>query len=262
MIKLCVAGATGRMGGTLITDAHAKGVETVGAIAAADDPKQGKTLKELGLCDSEVIVVSPSQLDKAVKEADIYVSFSTPEAEVSNLPLVAKLGKRIIMGTTGLTKDQMEKIHSAVHGKVPAVFAPNFALGVNLLFKIVKTCKLLPPDYSFSIIEAHHIGKKDAPSGTAIKLGRTVAEMRGYTKTVHGRDGVSPRSPTELETFSIRGGGITGIHEIVIAGPHEMIRIEHTAFSRSVFSQGVLYAVEWLMRQREPKIYTMDDVFR
>jgi 4-hydroxy-tetrahydrodipicolinate reductase len=86
--------------------------------------------------------------------------------------------------------------------------------------------------------------------------------MRGYTKIVQGREGVSPRSSDELEMFSIRGGGITGIHEVIIAGPHEMIRIEHTAFSRSVFSQGVLYAAEWLMHQREPKIYTMDDVFR
>jgi 4-hydroxy-tetrahydrodipicolinate reductase len=262
MIKLCVAGATGKMGSTLIKDAYTKGFEIVGAVAALEDPEQNKTLREVGLCNSEVKVVPPSQLSNAVKEADVYASFATPEAEVSNLPLVAKLGKRIIMGTTGLTEEQMDKVYSAVSGKVPAVFAPNFALGVNLLFKLVEACRLLPPDYNFSIIEAHHVEKRDAPSGTAKRLGKTVSEMRGYTKIVQGREGVSPRSSDELEMFSIRGGGITGIHEVIIAGPHEMIRIEHTAFSRSVFSQGVLYAAEWLMHQREPKIYTMDDVFR
>lgn len=262
MTKLCIAGATGKMGSTFIKDAYAKSFEIVGAVAAPEDPKQGKTLRELGLCNSEIKVVPPSQLGDAVKEADIYVSFATPEAEVSNLPLVANFEKRIIMGTTGLTEEQMDKIHPAVSGKVPAIFAPNFALGVNLLFKLVEACKLLPPDYNFSIIEAHHVEKKDAPSGTAKKLGKIVSETRGYTRTVQGREGISPRSSDELEIFSVRGGGITGIHEVIIAGPHEMIRIEHTAFSRSVFSQGVLYAAEWLMHQKEPKIYTMDDVFR
>lgn len=260
MIKLCIAGATGRMGSTLIKDAYSKGHKIVGAIAASTDPKIGKTLRELGLCNSNVKIIPPTNLIAAAKDADIYMSFTTPKAEVYNIPQIAKMGKKIIMGTTGLTKTQMDKICTAVTGKVPAVFAPNFALGVNLLFKIISICNDLPTDYHFSIVEAHHIGKKDAPSGTAKELTRKISKMRGYNKIVYGREGFSPRAPNEVEVYSIRGGGVPGIHEVIITGPYEMIKIEHSTFSRSVFTQGALFAAEWLMHQRDPKVYTMNDV--
>ena len=260
MIKICVAGATGRMGSTLIKEAVSRGFKIVGAVAAKEDPNVGKTLREAGICDSDVEIVDPSRIKEAVKEADVYLTFTTPEAEVSNLPIVADLGKRIIMGTTGLTEAQMKKLKEIVSEKVPAVFSPNYAIGVNILFKLAKTMDIFPPDYDFSITEVHHTGKKDAPSGTAKKLGELVSEARGYATVVHGREGLSSRKPGELEVLSIRAGGVPGIHDLIIAGPHEMIRIEHTAFSRNVFAQGALYAAEWILKQKKPGIYTMDDV--
>jgi 4-hydroxy-tetrahydrodipicolinate reductase len=199
-------------------------------------------------------------IKEAVKDADVYISFTTPEAEVSNLPIVADIGKRIVMGTTGFTDEQMRKVKEAVMKKVPAVFSPNYAIGINVLFKLVKTLTLLPPDYDFSITEIHHTGKKDAPSGTAKTLGVLITEARGYSSTVYGREGICPRKPEELEILAVRAGGIPGIHDLIVAGPHEMIRIEHTAFSRKVFAQGALYAAEWLCKQTKPGIYTMDDV--
>ncbi|MEM2110312.1 MAG: 4-hydroxy-tetrahydrodipicolinate reductase [Candidatus Bathyarchaeia archaeon] len=260
MIKICVAGATGRMGSVLIKEALARGFNVVGAVAAKEDPNVGKTLQEAGICDSNVEIVESSQLKAAVKEADVYLSFTTPEAEVANLPVVASLGKRIIMGTTGLTDEQMKKLKEAVASKVPAVFSPNYAIGVNILFKLTKTLNLFPRDYDFSITEIHHTGKKDAPSGTAKKLGELISANRGYSTVVYGREGLNARKPSELEILSIRAGGVPGVHDLIVAGPHEMIRIEHVAFSRNVFAQGALLAAEWILKQTKPGIYTMDNV--
>jgi len=260
MIKICVAGAAGRMGSTLLQEAVKREFEIVGGVEAVGNINVGKTLREAGICSSDAKIYSAENLEEAVSQADVYLSFTTPEAEVSNIPVVADLRKRIVMGTTGLTDEQMQMVKNAIVDKVPAVISPNYAIGVNILFKMIKTLKLLPSDYDFSIIEVHHTGKKDAPSGTAKKIGELISEARGYSSIIYGRKGVSVRQPNELEILSVRAGGVPGIHDIIIAGTHEMIRIEHTAFSRSVFAQGALYAAEWVSKQTRPGVYSMDDV--
>jgi len=260
MLKLCVAGAAGRMGHAIIEEATSKGHVIVGAVEAPKTPSIGKTLRELGIANSDTRIMSSDKLWEAVNEADVYVSFTTPAAEVANVPVVADAGKRIILGTTGFTAEQNRQVTSAMSGKVPAVFSPNYAVGVNVFFKLVEALKAFPPGYDFSISEIHHTGKKDAPSGTAKKLGEIVANMRGYGKAVSGREGISPRQAGELEISALRAGGVPGIHDLIVAGPYEMLRIEHTAFSRSVFAQGAVYAAEWLSRQNEPKVYSMADV--
>jgi 4-hydroxy-tetrahydrodipicolinate reductase len=220
------------MGSILIREAVARNFKIVGAVAAKDDPNIGKTLREAGVCDLDVKIVDPSRLIEAAANADVYMTFTTPEAEVINLPIVADLGKRIVMGTTGFTAEQMRKIEDYVSVRVPAVFSPNYAIGINMLFKLLHMMKIFPSGYDFSIIEVHHSGKKDAPSGTAKRMGEIISKVRGCP----------------------------GVHEVIIAGPHEMIRIEHIAFSRSVFAQGALYAAEWIYKQDKPGIYSMDDV--
>ncbi len=260
MVKICVAGATGRMGSTILKEALSRGFEIVGAVSSPNNPNIGKSLREAGICDMDVEIKDPSRLEDAVRDADVYISFTTPEAEVKNIPVVAEIGRKIVMGTTGLTREQMNKIKIAVVKKVPAVFSPNFSLGVNVLLKVVNMLHVFPEDYQFSIVEIHHIGKRDSPSGTAKRIGELVSKIRGYSKIIYGREGVSPRSPEELEILSVRAGGVPGIHDLIIAGPHEMITIRHTAFSRSVFAQGALYAAEWISHKEEPGIYTMEDV--
>jgi len=260
MIKICVAGATGRMGSTVIKEAIGKNFQIVGAVAASDDVNIGKSLREIGLCDSDVKVMEPTSLNESVRDADVYITFTTPNAEVLNIPVVANLGRRIVLGTTGFTEEQRKKIENAVSGRVPAVLSPNFAMGVNVLFKLTQILRAFPPDYNFSVMEIHHVGKKDAPSGTAKKLGDIISTMRNYSTLVYGREGISPRATQELEVSSLRIGGIPGIHDLIVAGPYEMLRIEHTAFSRSVFAQGALYAAEWICKQNENKIYSMEDV--
>jgi 4-hydroxy-tetrahydrodipicolinate reductase len=260
MLRLCVAGAAGRMGNAIINEATAKGHQIVGATEAPNSPNIGKSLRELNITNSDTKILSSDKLNESVRDADVYVSFTLPEAEVANIPTVVNLGKRIILGTTGFNQEQNRQIMSAMSGKVPSVFSPNYSVGVNILFKLAEALKAFPEGYDFSINEIHHTGKKDAPSGTAKKLGEIVSNIRGYKKTVSGREGISPRLPDELEITALRGGGVPGIHDLIVAGPYEMLRIEHIAFSRNVFAQGAVYAAEWLSKQNEPKVFTMSDV--
>jgi 4-hydroxy-tetrahydrodipicolinate reductase len=260
MLRLCVAGAAGRMGNAVIREAAAKGHQITGAVEAPDNPYVGRTLRELGICGSDTRIVGSDRISEATRDADVYVTFTAPAAEMQNIPAVAALGKRIILGTTGLTEEQTRQLREAVSGRVPAVFSPNFSVGVNILFNLAQALKAFPQEYTFSINEIHHTGKKDAPSGTAKKLGQIITDIRGYARTVYGREGISPRQPEELEITSLRAGGVPGIHDLIVAGPHEMLRIEHTAFSRSVFAQGAVYAAEWISRQTQPRIFSMQDV--
>ncbi len=248
------------MGNAIITEATSKGHQIVGAVEAAGNPCIGKSLKELGITHSDTRIVGTDRLSEAAANADVYITFTAPAAEVANLPAIANLGKRIVLGTTGFTEEQNRQIRSAVEGKVPAVFSPNYSVGVNMFFKLAEVLKAFPAEYNFSISEIHHTAKKDAPSGTAKKLGEIVANTRGYKTTVYGREGINPRKPEELEIVAMRAGGVPGIHDLIIAGPYEMLRIEHTAFSRSVFAQGAVYAADWLSRQNQPKIFSMQDV--
>ncbi len=260
MLRLCVAGAAGKMGNAVILEAVAKGHTIVGAVEAEGNPALGKSLRELGIANFQTKVVAPEQISEAVVNADVYITFTAPAAELQNIPAVAGLGKRIVLGTTGFSEVQSRHIREAVNGKVPAVFSPNYSIGVNVLFKIAKILDAFPADYSFSISEIHHTAKKDAPSGTAVKLGEIIAGIRGYTTTVHGREGISLRKPQELEIVALRAGGVPGIHDLIVAGPNEMIRIEHIAFSRNALAQGAVYAAEWLHKQNEPRIFDMADV--
>jgi 4-hydroxy-tetrahydrodipicolinate reductase len=260
MLKLCLAGAAGKMGNAIIKEATDKGHQIVGAVEAQGNPAIGKSLRQLGIANSDTCIVGTDKLCDAVGDADVYITFTSPAAEVLNLPVVAELGKRIILGTTGFTAEQNRVIRAAVESKVPAVFSPNYSVGVNVLFKLAEVLNAFPQEYNFSISEIHHTAKKDAPSGTAVKLGEIVSGIRGYTTTVHGREGISLRTPSEIEITSMRAGGVPGIHDLIVAGPYEMLKIEHTAFSRNVFAQGAVYAAKWLSKQTNPGIYSMATV--
>ncbi len=248
------------MGPAIIAEAIAKGYVITGATEAPNSSCVGKSLREIGIANSDTKVLSSDRIEQAVRDSDVYVSFTVPVAEVTNIPIVATLGKRIILGTTGFNSEQNRQVVAAMSGKVPSVFSPNYSVGVNILFKLVESLKAFPQGYDFSLSEIHHTGKTDAPSGTAKKLEQIVSQTRNYTKTVYCRDGSSPRQPAELESVAIRVGGVPGIHDVIVAGPHEMLRLEHTAFSRSVFAQGAVLAAEWLSKQNEPKVFSMADV--
>ena len=261
-IRICVVGADGRMGSTVIREAASRDFQVVGAVTIPNSENVGKSLGQLGLSPTDLKIVSQQDLSQALKDADIYMSFTTPSAELVNIPTAVQLGKKVVMGTTGFTEDQMHTITQTLTGKVPAVISPNFSIGVNVLFKTLEMSRLFPEGFDFSVVEAHHSGKADAPSGTARKIADIISATRGYSERIYGREGLSKRREGQLEVLSVRAGGIPGVHDVIIAGQNEMIRIEHIAFSRSVFAQGALYAAEWLNKQSNPMVYTMEDVLR
>lgn len=262
MINICVAGALGKMGSTVIKEAEVEHTEyrVVGAIESEDHQRIGTSLDENDICPSTVEIRPPSQISTACRDADVYISFTTPRAEVANLPSVAETDTPAVVGTTGYDQEQMQMIKKNISDRIPAVLASNFAPGVNLLYKLARNCDDLPEDYDFSITEIHHDEKRDAPSGTALELADIVSELKGYTETVTGREGSSKREECQLEVLSARAGGVPGIHDLIIAGQNEMLKIEHYSFSKDVFAQGALNAAEWLIEQKEPGIFNMNEV--
>jgi len=259
-IKLCIVGATGRFGSTIVKEIS-NDFELVGAVASLNNRNVGKSLRNIGLRDSDTILHDSSSMAEAVKDADIVISVTNPAAELENAPKIAKAGKKLVIGTTGFTPEQSSKLRASVE-KVPALIASNFSIGMNLVFSIAALTSRLPPEYDTSIVESHHTGKADSPSGTALTLGNIISEARGYSKTVFDRRAAGKRGKGELEILAQRLGGVPGIHEINIAGPYEMIRIEHIAFSRSVFAQGALLAAKWLHDVKKSGIYSMQDVLK
>ncbi len=258
--RVCLIGATGRLGREILRELNQEDFELVGAIASRNNSNLGMKLEAFGLANSDVRLVSPDSLNEAVKRADVVISTSNPAAEVENLPKVAGVGKRIVVGTTGFTTDQYLAIKGAVDGKVPTIISSNFAIAMNFLYKVAELTSSLPPQYQASIVESHHAGKLDSPSGTAYALGEILSRAMGYSTIIHDRHSAGKRKKDELEIFSRRVGGVPGIHEVTIAGPHDMIRIEHIAFTRAAFAQGALLAAKWLSRISSPQIYSMGDV--
>jgi 4-hydroxy-tetrahydrodipicolinate reductase len=232
-----------------------------GAVADPDDQGIGRTLSELGIGQSDTVVSPPSRLPDLLSRSDVCISFTGALAEMKNLEHISAGKVPFVMGTTGFTPEQRSKIRTSLTGRVPAVITSNFSVGANLLIALSAALKSLPRGWDVSIVEAHHSGKADSPSGTAVSIADAVSKARGYTKTVSGRSGMSKRAPEELEVMSLRGGGVPGVHTVYAFGPHEMLKLEHTAFSRSAFALGALHAAEWVSEKgREAKVYGMAEV--
>jgi 4-hydroxy-tetrahydrodipicolinate reductase len=256
-IRICIAGAAGRMGST-VARAVAPPFVVSGAVESASNPNVGMTLKAVGSANSDIVIESATGIEKAARDCDVFLSFTSPEAELANLPLVVGMKKPVVVGTTGFTPEQWKMLRSIVK-PVPAVVTSNFSIGATFLCALTAELASLPASFDFSIMEAHHRGKRDAPSGTASSLAEIIRNKRGYTKTVYGRSGISPRAEGELDILSLRGGGIPGQHVVLVAGEFEMIKLEHTVFSRTVFAEGALLAARWVARQK-PGFYGMKEV--
>lgn len=248
------------MGSTIVSEAPADRFRITGAVAAEGEPAIGRSLRELEIADLDLKVTTPASLTELLPSADACLSFTSPAAELANLPKVVASGRPFVLGTTGFSETEQKHVLDTLNGKVPCVMASNFSIGANMLFAMASTLKNLPPDFDVSVLEMHHSGKADAPSGTAKTIAELVSKSRGYSSTVSGRSGLSKRARGELEVVSLRGGGMPGEHAIYAFGPHEMLKFEHLAFSRSAFAQGALLAARWITQDREPRVYSMLDV--
>jgi len=262
-MRLIVAGAGGRMGRTLIKAiADIDGVVLAGAVEAAGSAVIGRDAGELaGLGPTGIKVeVDP---DPLLAKADGLVDFTIPAATLAFAEIVAKRGLVHVIGTTGLSVENDKLIAIAARRSV-IVKSGNMSLGVNLLAALVKrVAKTLDEDFDVEILEMHHNKKIDAPSGTALMLGRAAAEGRNINlaqRSVRVRDGhTGARQAGDIGFASLRGGTVVGDHTAIFAGPAERIELSHKAEDRMIFARGAVKAAMWA-KGKKPGLYSMADV--
>jgi 4-hydroxy-tetrahydrodipicolinate reductase len=262
-LRVVIAGAGGRMGRTLIhAVAATKGVTLAGAVDALDSAVIGRDAGELaGLGKNGVRVTGDAA--PLLKQADALIEFTTPAATLALAELAAQAGVINVIGTTGHSAEEEAVIAKAAN-RATIVKSGNMSLGVNLLAALVKrVAKTLGDDYDVEIVEMHHNKKIDAPSGTALMLGRAAAAGRGIDLNQHsirGRDGMTgARCGGDIGFASLRGGTVVGEHSVIFAGPAERVELTHRAEDRMIFARGALHAALWA-RGKKPGLYTMTDV--
>ena len=261
--RIGVLGCAGRMGHMLLRVlAETEGCEIVGGTEAPDNPVVGRDLgAQAGLGELGVAVgADPVEL---FAKAEAVLDFTAPAASVSHAGLAAQAEAVHVIGTTGLDAEQNAAIaRAAQHATI--VQAANMSLGVNVLLALVeRAARTLDPDYDIEVVEMHHRYKVDAPSGTALALGRAAAAGRGVELdrvAQKVRDGVTgARRRGDIGFATLRGGDVAGEHTVVFAGDGERVELSHKASSREVFARGAVKAALWA-RGKPPGLYGMKDV--
>jgi 4-hydroxy-tetrahydrodipicolinate reductase len=248
--RVGVNGAAGRMGGTVVETAaeRADSRAVVGIDVATDT-------------DAGVPVVAPDETQAALEEhdPDVMVDFSVPESTVDVAEACAEAGVGLVVGTTGFEEARLSTLQ-AVSGTVPVLKATNFSRGIQALVRALEPALAALEGYDLELLETHHNGKRDAPSGTAKTILDTVSDYREF-ETVYGREGIQPREAGESEVGVLvrRAGNVRGEHEVTLADNDEVLTIAHRAEDRAVFAAGALDAAGWLAG-RDPGWYTFGDV--
>jgi len=260
--RICVAGASGRMGRMLI-EAVCKADDCLlsGALDVATSPGVGvDPAAFLGLSSGVAIT---ADLHQALSNTDALIDFTRPEGTLTHLKVCQALKVNLVIGTTGFSEAQKAEIAAAAND-IAIVMAPNMSVGVNVTLKLLEmAAKALSTGYDIEIIEAHHRHKVDAPSGTALKMGEVIADALGRNLkdcAVYARKGVTgERDPSSIGFATIRGGDIVGDHTVLFAGTGERIEISHKSGSRVSYADGSLRAVRFL-QGRKNGLYDMADV--
>jgi 4-hydroxy-tetrahydrodipicolinate reductase len=265
MIKAIVTGAAGRMGSRIINVlSTSEGIR----LAAAVERKGHPQLKQdacvpAGIASSGVLNLITDDLLGSLKAGDVLIDFTHPEASMEHIRICAELGKPLVIGSTGFSAEQMTEIGKFAQ-KVPCVLSPNMSIGVNLCFKVLaEIAKTIGEDYDMEIVEAHHRMKKDAPSGTAVKMAQVLAHAvnRNLEEVgVYARKGmIGERTKKEIGIQTLRAGDIVGEHTVMFAGKGERIEITHRAHSRDTFAAGAIRAAKWVVGKK-PGLYDMQNV--
>jgi 4-hydroxy-tetrahydrodipicolinate reductase len=251
------------MGGRIIVAVHeAEGVELSAALERPGHPMLGQDAGIVAGCGMLDVKITDN-LNEAVKGCDVLIDFTTPKVSLKNLEVCALLRRAIVIGSTGFTPDE-RALAAELAKDIPAVIAPNMSVGVNVCFKVLADIAgILGGDFDVEIVEAHHRLKKDAPSGTAVRMGEVVAGAlgRNYSDVANcHREGITgERTREEIGMQTIRGGDIVGDHTVYFIGMGERIELTHRAHTRDMFSRGSVRAARWVV-DRSPGIYDMQDV--
>jgi 4-hydroxy-tetrahydrodipicolinate reductase len=254
-MKIAIAGAAGRMGQMLIRQIG--GTEGATLAAVFESPKSNAIGQEHG---GKKIVADAAA---AIGAAECVIDFTVPEAAVAHAKIAAAKGVAMVIGTTGLNPEQTAAIHECAT-KTPILWAANMSMGINILQALVeKTASLLDPSYDIEIVEMHHRHKIDAPSGTALALGRSAAAGRKvkledvWRKSRDGHTGARPAG--EIGFATLRGGEEVGVHTVMFAAAGERLELSHRSFSRETYASGAVRAALWL-KGKKAGLYGMKDV--
>lgn len=263
MTNVAVLGISGRVGRCLVRAIReSPDFMLTGALASPSSSALGRDAGEIAQAGPIAVAVTADR-EQALAKAEVAIDFTLPEALGDNLAAVAKAGIPLVVGITGLDAARQSELRRFSE-RFPVLVAPNMSLAVNLLFGLAgRAAAALPPDYDVEIVESHHRGKADAPSGTALRLGEIVAGARGGTlaeHAVYGRLGKSAgRAPGAIGFASLRGGDIVGQHQVLFAGIGETLELVHRTSDRMTFAHGALAAARWIVG-RPPGVYGMSDV--
>jgi len=249
-MNVAVTGATGRMGREVLEEAQRRGFEI--ALAMNREPGEAR------VGDVAVRAASGATSLLGERDVDALVDFSGPETSLDYVEACADTGTPAVVGTTGFD-DAGESRLRAASERVALLRAANFSRGVQALTRAVSEAVASLPGYDIELTETHHNAKRDAPSGTAKELLEQIEEERGHGEQVHGRVGDAPRETDEIGVHARRAGDVTGEHELLLAGNHEVVSLTHRAGHRGVFAAGALDAATWLA-DKNPGYYTFSDV--
>ena len=263
MARIAITGAAGRMGKVLIEAVTlTDGVSLGAAVVRPGSSLIGSDAGELAGVGRNGVALA-GDLAEVTDDFDVLIDFTFPDLTLANLDVCREAGKSVVIGTTGLSDAEKLQLEDKASG-IPVVFAPNMSVGVNLVLQLLQTAsRVLGEDSDIEIVEAHHRHKKDAPSGTALRMGEVIADTLGRDLqecAVYGREGFTGERSRETIGFeTIRGGDIVGEHNVMFAGLGERIEISHKASSRMTFAKGAVRAALWLQGQG-PGLYDMQDV--
>lgn len=261
MIRAAIIGVTGRMGQALVRAASE--VAELSVVAAVASPKSsalGKDAGELAGVGTSGVRVTADIAD-ALSKADVAIDFSNADATQSNLTACRQARKPLLIGTTGFASDLTAAFEAAAKD-IPLLVAPNTSVGVTLLIELVRqAARALPTQFDIEIVEAHHRTKRDAPSGTALALGKAAAEGRGQrfgpAEAGVRREGTA-RQDGEIGFAVLRGGDIVGEHSVLFAGIGESLTLSHRATDRAIFARGALQAAVWLAPRSAGRYFMRD----
>lgn len=265
-VRIAIPGAAGRMGQLLVREVLA--ADDLALVAASEVPGHPRLGDDIGAIagvgDCGVPLVDDLGATLASAGAEVVIDFTVPQLTDRLTGEAAAAGCKLVIGTTGLDTSQREAVTRAAE-QVAVVFAPNTSVGINVMLELVsRAAKLLGPAFDLELVEAHHKHKKDAPSGTALRIAEVLAEATAELGSLeergcYGRHGIDPRREHQIGIHTVRGGDVAGEHVVHYLGEGERLAISHSASSRQTFARGAVRAARWVAG-RDVGLYDMQDV--
>ncbi|MDR0778563.1 MAG: 4-hydroxy-tetrahydrodipicolinate reductase [Methanomassiliicoccaceae archaeon] len=256
MINVALGGATGKMGRTVCDIIQkSKDMRLVGAMIAPEEELFGKEVYP------GVIAKGIDELKSVVENADVYVDITAAGPASKVITKVPSMGVNMVIGTTGISENVIQNMRDEVSkNKTSAVLSANYAVGVNVFWKMCEILASSLKDYDIEVIEAHHNQKKDAPSGTAMEAVKRMMKVTEINDVVYGREGMPGARKKEIGVHAVRGGDIVGDHTVIFAGSGEVIELKHRMGSRDALAKGFIESIRWIYGKKDGKVHDLNGV--